>query len=114
MTDFVRKHHYATTLNSSQRSALKGKAHALKPTVQVGGSGYSETVVKEIVSALNIHELIKIQLPGQTDAAAKSEATDSLNAILPAHSHVVARIGRAIIIYLEKNPEDASITLKSL
>lgn len=110
-----KKHVFAKELTSQQRAKLKGMAHALKPIVQVGGSGFSETIVSEIEKALSHHELIKIQLPGQSDAAQKKESTEELLGSLPAHAHVVSRIGRMIIVYLEKDPEkQPKIKLSSL
>lgn len=89
-------------LKSHERSCLKGKAHPLKPVVLVGAGGITDSVVQEIVSALNAHELIKVQLPGQSDAAAKKTQTTDLVTNLPANTHLVGRIGRAVILYLEK------------
>lgn len=109
-----KSHRFATELTSQQRAALKGKAHHLKPVVQVGAQGLSETVRAETLRALQTHELIKIQLPGQTDAAEKDDALLSLEESLPEHTFVVGRIGRTVILYLEKSPEDAKIPLKSL
>jgi RNA-binding protein len=107
-------HRYAEELTSQQRAALKAKAHHLKPVVQVGAQGLSENVLAEIKNALNTHELIKLQLPGQTDASEKKDALEEIEETLPEHSFVVGRIGRTVILYLEKNPEEAQITLKSL
>lgn len=64
-------HRFAEQLTSQQRAALKAKAHHLKPVIQVGGQGLSATVLAEMVRALNTHELIKLQLPGQTEASEK-------------------------------------------
>ncbi|MBM3381803.1 MAG: YhbY family RNA-binding protein [Betaproteobacteria bacterium] len=107
-------HRYAEQLTSQQRSALKGKAHHLKPVVQVGAQGLSESVLIEIKNALQTHELIKLQLPGQTDASEKKDALAELEESLPERSFVVGRIGRTVILYLEKNPEEALCPLKSL
>jgi RNA-binding protein len=110
-----KKHVFAKELTSQQRAKLKGLAHPLKPVVQIGGGGFSETIVAEIAKALAHHELIKIQLPGQTAASQKKEETESLATSLPGHAHIVSRIGRMIILYLEKAPsEDPKIKLASL
>ncbi len=99
-----KKHIFAKELSSQQRAKLKGMAHALKPVVQVGGNGLTETILAEISQALEHHELIKVQLPGQTDATKKKEETTALHESLPKNSHVVSRIGRMIILFLEKDP----------
>lgn len=107
-------HNYTDLLTSLQKSKLKGFAHHLKPIVQIGTQGFSETVLNEIISALEKHELIKIQLPSNTDADTKKNNLLELSQILPKHSHLVGRIGRNIILYYEKDPQNAKITLKSL
>lgn len=110
----AKAHAYATQLSSSQRAGLKSLAHGLKPIVQVGGQGLTPGIASEIAHGLQTHELIKIQLQGNTDAAAKKESQDALTDMLPEHAFVVARIGRTVILYLEKDPTLARITLKSL
>lgn len=107
-------HTFATELTSKQRSALKARAHHLKPLVQVGQNGLTDSLVAELKSALETHELIKIQLQPQTDASEKKDALTELEELLPEHTFVVGRIGRTVILYLEKNPEEAKIPLKSL
>jgi RNA-binding protein len=107
-------HRFAEQLTSQQRAALKAKAHHLKPVIQVGGQGLSETVLAEMIRALNTHELIKLQLPGQTEASEKKESLEELEEALPEHSFVVSRIGRTVILYLEKSPDEAQIPLKGL
>jgi RNA-binding protein len=107
-------HRFSELLTSEQKAKLKGQAHHLKPVVQVGSQGFSEAVVKEINLALEKHELIKIQLPGNSDADSKRNKQTELSGILPKHSHLVGRIGRSIILYIEKEPQEAKITLKGL
>lgn len=110
----AKPHRFTSTLTSAQRAALKGKAHALKPVVMVGASGLSRSVLTEVTAALEAHELIKIQLPGQSDADDKKEATEELERMLPEHAHLVSRVGRMVVLYKEKHPSDAEIKLKDL
>ena len=107
-------HKYIKELTSSQKAALKGKAHALNPIVQVGAHGVTESLRKEIEAALHHHELIKVQLPGQNSADEKVESMTELASKLPLHSHVVARIGRTLILYFEQDPEEAKLPLSLL
>ncbi|RDB35802.1 YhbY family RNA-binding protein [Spirobacillus cienkowskii] len=107
-------HIFSNELTSEQRAKLKGRAHHLKPIVQIGGQGFSEAVIQEVISALTKHELIKIKLPGNSDADSKQQEQQELNDKLPTHSHIVGRIGRTIILYLEKEPKEAKIILKNL
>ncbi|NBW80235.1 YhbY family RNA-binding protein [bacterium] len=110
----AKAHSFATALSSQQRSALKARAHHLKPLIQVGQNGLTEGVLAELRQVLETHELIKLQLPGQTDAGEKKDALAELEEQLPEHTFIVGRIGRTVILYLEKNPEDAHILLKDL
>lgn len=107
-------HKFSELLTSQQKAKLKGLAHHLKPVVQIGSQGFSEAVVKEINLALEKHELIKIQLPGNSDADSKKSRQGELSKILSKNSHLIGRIGRSIILYLEKEPQNAKITLKGL
>lgn len=105
------KHSFVESLNSKERAYLKGLAHPLKPTVQIGSKGISEEVEQEISLALQSHQLIKVQLPGQSSAEEKDGAQNQLENHLPENAHVVARIGRICILFLEKKPDEATIKL---
>ncbi len=66
--------HLATMeLSENQRRFLRGRAHALKPIIQIGGKGLTDAVAKETARALHDHELIKVRAPG-----ADREARDAL------------------------------------
>lgn len=114
MANDKKNHHFTEKLTSEQKAKLKSMAHHLKPVVQVGSQGFSENVLKEIHSALETHELIKIQLPSNTNAETKKNEQNALEDVLQNHSHVIGRIGRSIILYKEKEPQDAKIVLKKL
>jgi RNA-binding protein len=49
-------------LTTKQKCDLRGKAHSLKPVIIIGSHGLTVPVYKEIDSALEIHELIKIRV----------------------------------------------------
>ena len=102
---------FLTALSSEQKSKLKGLAHHLKPVVQIGHQGFTETVKSEISLALEKHELIKIQLPADTNSSSKEEKQSELLGLLPKNTHLVSRIGRTIILYLQKKPEEQKIKL---
>ena len=48
-------------LTNAQTRFLRGQAHGLKAILQVGGKGISQTLVDEVISALEHHELIKVK-----------------------------------------------------
>jgi len=51
-------------LNPKQITHLRGLAHKLSPVVMIADKGLTENVSKEIETALNAHELIKIKVAG--------------------------------------------------
>jgi RNA-binding protein len=58
-------------LTGTQRKALRGMAHGLRPLVQVGKEGLTAGVVAAVDRALGAHELIKVRfLGGRDDLAA--------------------------------------------
>lgn len=48
-------------LSPTQLRFLRARAHDLHPVVMIGAKGLTETVLREIESALDSHELIKIK-----------------------------------------------------
>tara|TARA_R110000868_G_scaffold144960_4_gene364543 strand:+ start:63369 stop:63641 length:273 start_codon:yes stop_codon:yes gene_type:complete len=52
------------SLTAKEKREFKQKAHHLKPIVQIGDKGLSETVMAEIKRALYDHELIKVKVSG--------------------------------------------------
>jgi RNA-binding protein len=49
-------------LTGAQKKHLRGLAHHLKPMVQVGKNGITDSVLELIGKALDDHELIKVRL----------------------------------------------------
>jgi RNA-binding protein len=83
-------------LSENQRRFLRGRAHALKPIIQIGNNGLTDAVARETERALQDHELIKVRAPG-TDR----QARDALLAELAARtgSALVHRIGHIAVLY---------------
>lgn len=50
------------SLSQAERKFLRGRGHALKPVVIVGGAGLTDTVLTELEGALSHHELVKVSL----------------------------------------------------
>jgi RNA-binding protein len=107
-------HRFAETLTPRQRKRLRGLAHALKPSVQIGHLGLTDQVKAAVLAAAETHELIKVQLSGSTNASEKQEQEDLLRSGLGPRIHLVARVGRIAVIYLEKDSEKAKLPLKGL
>ena len=87
-------------LNSSERKALKARAHKLEPVVLIGNKGVTEDVVKEVDRALKAHELIKVRAPG-LEREAREEAMQTLCARTGAES--VQAIGKVLVIYRKRD-----------
>ncbi|MEI7612092.1 MAG: ribosome assembly RNA-binding protein YhbY [Betaproteobacteria bacterium] len=49
-------------ITADQRRALRARAHALNPVVAISQNGLTESVLKEINTCLESHELIKIRV----------------------------------------------------
>ncbi len=92
------------TLTPRQRAALKARAHALEPYVQIGQAGISDAVVNETDRALTAHELIKIRIGG-----ADRHARAALLADLCARTNaaLVQTVGKIAVLYRPR-PDDHS------
>jgi len=85
------------TLTGKQKAKLKGKAHGLKPVIQVGKAGVEEPQLISIKRALHEHELIKIKFLDYKDH--KQEISE--NIARATGSEVVDIIGNVLILYWE-------------
>ena len=89
-------------LSARQRAALKARAHALEPVVQVGQAGASENVVAEVDRALTAHGLIKVRLAG----AARDERHALADALSTrTDAAVVQQVGRVLVLWRPR-PDD--------
>ena len=95
------------SLTISECLALKGRAHALNPTVMIGNAGLTEAVLKEIAASLKIHELIKIRVMAERPQreAILTEICTRLNAAPVQH------IGKMLVVY-QPNPEAQQIEIR--
>lgn len=91
----------SSELTSSQRRALRARAHALQPVVAVGNGGLSDGVLRDIDRNLSSHELIKIRVADESREAREALMASVCAALgaLP-----VQHIGKILVIYRE-NPE---------
>lgn len=88
-------------MNSKQISFLRSLAHNLNPVVMIGNNGLSDSVLKEIDSSLNAHELIKIKVMGD-DRDLRVSLLDQICAQMGAVA--VHHIGKQLVIYRANNP----------
>jgi RNA-binding protein len=91
----------ASSLTSSQRRELRGRAHLLAPVAQVGRGGVTDAFVAELDRALDAHELIKIRLRGEREerAAQLDEVTARLDCM------VVGTVGAVAVLYREADED---------
>ncbi len=98
------------SLTVSERLALKGRAHALSPTVIIGNAGLTESVLKEIALTLKTHELIKIRVMSD-DRVLRGSMLETICTQLDAAA--VQHIGKILVIY-KPNPEAHLIEIKKM
>jgi putative YhbY family RNA-binding protein len=97
------------SITLSERLALKGRAHALSPTVMIGNAGLTDAVLKEIAQTLKIHELIKIRA-----MAERPQREEILAAICTQlNAAPVQHIGKILVVY-KPNPEAHLIEIKKM
>lgn len=92
----------ALTLTARERQALKARAHALEPLLQIGQSGLTDRMVAEIDRTLTAHELIKVKV--------KTEDRDSREALCTAicertGSAAVQRVGHVLVLWRPRPDE---------
>lgn len=92
-------------LPSFQKKYLRGLAHHLRPTVQVGQNGVTEAVIQAVNSALLEHELVKVKMrePDDKKAMAQKLAEDTASALC-------GTVGHVVILY-RPHPEEPQLEL---
>lgn len=90
-------------MTSKQRAYLRGLANSIDPIFQIGKSGLSENLLKQLDDALEARELIKINVLENSGEDVKSignTIADSINAVC------VQTVGNKITLYRarKKNP----------
>lgn len=95
-------------LTTKQRRHLKSLAHGLKPILQVGKEGVSETTMRTVMNAFNTHELFKVKVLDASPLDAR-EAGEMLAERLEG-VHLVQVIGKTVVLY-RPHPEEPEIKL---
>jgi len=86
----------STVLTNPQKRYLKGLAHDLRPTILVGAKGVTPSLLAELDTVLEQHELIKVKI-----AAEDRETRDSFIQALVDGSQagLVVRIGNTAVLF---------------
>ncbi len=94
------------SLTPSEKKILKSEAHHLKPVIQIGQKGLTDSVIKAIDQALFDHELIKIKYIDFKED--RKEITEEL--VKATESELVTIIGNVAIVYKQnEDPEKRKI-----
>lgn len=94
-------------MTSKQRAYLRGLANSIDPIFQIGKSGLSENLLKQLDDALEARELIKITVLETAPDSAKAlsfEIAESTN------SAVIQVIGNKITLFRQRK-KDSKIDL---
>ncbi len=85
-------------LTSKQKSYLRSEAHHLQPIFQIGKSGLTQQIVKQIEEALEARELIKVSVLQNCE-----QDREEIAQLLGEEKgiEVVQVIGKTIILYKE-------------
>ena len=94
-------------LSESQKKFLRGLGHQLKPTIMIGDAGLTESVLRELDSTIEHHELIKVRVR-VGDRVARDEMINELCDMSSAT--LVTRIGNVALVY-RRNEEKPRIPL---
>jgi len=90
-------------LTPRERTALKGRAHALEPIVQVGQAGLTDAVVAETDRALRAHELIKVRVGG----ADRRERTDMIEQLCArTDAAAVQSVGKIVVLWRPRDDDE--------
>lgn len=84
------------SLNRKQTTYLRGLAHPLSAIVTIGGSGLSDSVMAELETTLEHHELLKVRISSDNRDLRKKFAQDICTAT---GAEEVQQIGKVLIIY---------------
>ena len=88
-------------LTKEQRKKLKSLAHHIKPLIQLGHKGITETFIQAVAQALDDHELIKVKF--QDHKEQKQELSYRISSLT--ESVLVTLIGNTAVFF-KSNPDD--------
>jgi RNA-binding protein len=83
-------------LTGKQSRYLRSLGHSLKPLLQVGKSGITESLVRQVRAMLETHELIKIKL---IKSAPESIGEAGARLVAQVPCHLAQQIGKTLLLY---------------
>lgn len=94
-------------LTASQRRYLRGLAQSLKPVITIGNKGVTPSLLEELGTSLDHHELLKVRLSGGDRETREAEIESLLAA---SQAELVHRVGHVAALY-RPNPEQPRLAL---
>lgn len=94
-------------MNSKDRAHLRSLANNIEPIFQIGKSGISENLIKQVNDALEARELIKITVLETSPFSSKDASIELSNAT---NSVIVQVMGRKITLY-RRNVKNSKINI---
>lgn len=94
-------------MTSKQRAYLRGLANSIQPIFQIGKSGLSDNLIKQLDDALEARELIKISVLETAPDDVKNLGEEIA---IATNSNCVQTIGNKITLYRAKK-KDVKIVL---
>lgn len=89
-------------MTSKQRAYLRGQANTLDSIFQIGKTGLSENLLKQLSDALEARELIKITTLETAPSSAKELAIEISNQI---NTEIIQVIGNKITLFRQKKKD---------
>lgn len=83
-------------LSKNQIRYLRGLAHAIHPVISIGQHGLSESVLAELMNALEQHELLKIKIAND-DREERAQMTETL--LEHSGAQKIQSIGKTLVIF---------------
>ncbi len=87
-------------LSKSQLKFLKTLTHNLKPVIMVGQNGVTENILKELETALDFHELVKIKIAGENKVSCATVIEQLIDA---SAAETIQKIGKTLTLFRRNN-----------
>jgi len=87
-------------LTTSQKKYLRGIAHNINPMIIIGANGVTESLMKELESTLEHHEILKIKM-ASADRDDRKQIVDYL--LEQTGALLVQSIGKICVIYRQSD-----------
>ena len=96
-------------LSQPQIKFLRGIAHGLNPIVTIGNNGVTDSVMAELDSSLEHHELLKVKITAG-DREDRKEIIDYL--IQNSGATLVQAIGKTVVLYRQAEEPELELPRK--